>query len=108
MNSLPNYATNIALIKNGIVVNTIWGMIYNIDEFTSWGYDVIQFDDLNVAINDTYHDGKFYKKDTGDLVKPMAIVFGDQVATLESEINELDSYIIDLEYQEALKELEEQ
>ena len=97
-----NYATNIALIKNGIVENIIWGMIYSLSDYEQWGYTAIAIDGLAVEIGDTYNtqENKFYNK-SGNLVKTADEIY-------DEEISELDSYIIDLEYQNALSELEEQ
>ena len=51
-----NYATNIAIVEDGIVTNITWGMIYNMHEFPG----AVQIDDRAVQIGDIYKDGKFF------------------------------------------------
>lgn len=52
-----DYATNFALVENGVVTNVIWGMVYNTpQDFVN----AVQTDDLAVQIGDTYADGVFY------------------------------------------------
>lgn len=72
-----NYATNFAIIENGIVTNIIWGMIYNMDEFPG----AVQIDDLSVQIGDTYENGVFYHD--GVEVKTIAEELSDMKAALE-------------------------
>ena len=50
-----NYATNFAIVENGIVSNVLWGMVYNSNEWPN----AIQVDDLAVQIGDSYENGKF-------------------------------------------------
>ena len=52
-----NYATNFAIIENGVVSNVLWGMVYNSDEWPN----AIQVNDLAVQIGDSYENGKFYR-----------------------------------------------
>lgn len=52
-----NYATNFAIVENGVVSNVLWGMVYNSDEWPN----AIQVDDLAVQIGDSYENGKFYR-----------------------------------------------
>lgn len=54
--ALSNYATNFAIIENGIVTNIIWGNIYNASDFPN----AVQIDDLAVQIGDTYVDDVFF------------------------------------------------
>lgn len=62
-----NYATNIALLdESGIVTNIIWGMIYQIDEFSNLAPHVIVIDDRDIQIGDIYVDGAWYRD--GELV----------------------------------------
>lgn len=88
---LPDYATNIALIRNGEVVNVIWGMFYSQEEYEQEGCIAVAYDDLAVQIGCTYEDGVFYDE------------YGDRVKTIEEihdeELAELDEYIIEMEYQ---------
>ena len=51
-----NYATNFAIVEDGVVTNVLWGMVYNADEFPG----AVQVDDLAVEAGDTYVDGVFY------------------------------------------------
>lgn len=51
-----NYATNYAIVEDGVVTNIIWGMVYNMDEFPN----AVQIDDLAVEIGDEYADGAFF------------------------------------------------
>lgn len=52
-----NYATNFAIVENGVVSNVLWGMVYNSGEWPN----AIQVDDLAVQIGDSYENGKFYR-----------------------------------------------
>ena len=52
-----NYATNFAIVENGVVSNVLWGMVYNSDEWPN----AIQVNDLAVQIGDSYENGKFYR-----------------------------------------------
>ena len=52
-----NYATNFAIIENGVVSNVLWGMVYNSDEWPN----AIQVNDLAVQIGNSYENGKFYR-----------------------------------------------
>lgn len=62
-----NYATNIALLdESGIVTNIIWGMIYQMDEFSNLAPHVIVIDDRDIQIGDIYVDGEWYRD--GELV----------------------------------------
>lgn len=55
-----NYATNFAIVEDGVVTNVLWGMVYNMDEFPG----AVQVDDLAVEAGDTYADGVFYHEGT--------------------------------------------
>ena len=97
---MPNYATNIALVNSdNVVENLIWGMFYSIDEYSSWGYNAIQIDDLGVAIGDTYVNGQFINSN-GEVV-----ISREQQH--ENEIAELDAFIIDALYADIIADLEE-
>lgn len=62
-----DYATNIALLdESGIVTNIIWGMIYQMDEFSNLASQAIVIDDRDIHIGDTYADGEWYRN--GELV----------------------------------------
>ncbi len=50
------YATNFAIVEDGVVQNVLWGMVYNMEEFPG----AVQVDDLAVEAGDTYADGVFY------------------------------------------------
>ena len=52
-----NYATNFALVGDGVVTNIAWGMLDNMDEFPG----AVQVDDRAVGIGDRYEDGAFYR-----------------------------------------------
>lgn len=72
-----DYATNFAIIQDGVVTNVAWGMIYNMSEFP----DAVQIDDLSVHIGDTYADGVFYHD--GARVLTMQEQMEDMQAALE-------------------------
>ena len=58
MEQTINYATNIALVdRDGIAVNIIWGLIYQLDEFKRMAADAIVIDDRDVQIGDRYVNG---------------------------------------------------
>lgn len=71
-----NYATNIAIVEDGIVANVIWGLIYNMDEFPN----AVQIDDLAVQIGDTYAGGMFYHN--GEHVRTNAEIMGEMQEAL--------------------------
>lgn len=73
-----NYATNFALVENGIVTNILWGMVYNMPEDFP---NAVQIDDRAVEIGDTYENGKFYHN--GEEVKTIAEEMADMKAALE-------------------------
>lgn len=77
--ALSNYATNFAIIENGIVKNTIWGSIYNASDFPN----AVQIDDLAVQAGDMY-DGEHFYRD-GERVKTVA----EQIAEMQERLNEL-------------------
>lgn len=57
--SLPNYATNIAIIKDMKVENVIWGYLYD-TSFLQDGESLAEVGELSVNIGDDYIDGKFF------------------------------------------------
>lgn len=71
-----DYATNFAVVENGIVVNIAWGMVYG-----TASDSVVQIDDLAVHIGDTYVDGVFYHD--GERVLTMQEQMEDMQAALE-------------------------
>ena len=95
-----NYATNIALVRNGVVENVIWGMIYGIAEYEQWGYTVVAINDLAVESGDTYNaqQNRFYDKN-GNPVKTIYELH-------DEEIEELDNYIIELAYEDIIGDVE--
>lgn len=70
-----NYATNFAIVEDGIVTNIIWGMTYT--EIPN----AVQIDDRAVQIGDTYQDGVFYHD--GEAVRTIAEEMADMRAALE-------------------------
>lgn len=72
-----NYATNFAIVEDGIVTNIAWGMIYNMEEFPG----AVQIDDRAVQIGDAYVDGRFYHE--GVEVRTKAEEMADMKAALE-------------------------
>lgn len=72
-----NYATNFAIVEDGIVTNVIWGMVYNMDEFPN----AVQIDDRAVSIGDEYIDGDFYHN--GEKVLTITEKMADMKAALE-------------------------
>lgn len=72
-----NYATNFAIVENGVVTNVVWGMIYNMNEFSN----AVQVDDRAVQVGDTYENGIFYHE--GKEVKTIAEKMADMAAALE-------------------------
>lgn len=73
-----NYATNFAIVEDGIVTNIVWGMIYNTKEEVP---NAVQVDDRAVEIGDEYRDGKFYHD--GEEVKTISEKMADMKAALE-------------------------
>ena len=65
-----DYATNFAIVEDGVVTNVVWGMTYT--EIPN----AVQIDNRAVAIGDTYENGIFYHN-------------GEEVQTLEEQITEL-------------------
>ena len=81
------YATNFAIVEDGIVTNVVWGMTYT--EIPN----AVQVDDRAVQIGDTYQDGVFYHN--GIPVRTMAEEMADMRAALsllgiEDELEETE------------------
>lgn len=76
-----NYATNFAIVEDGVVTNTIWGMLYNTQEDFP---NAIQTGNLGVCIGDTYSNGNFYHN-------------GEEVITVEERVALLQARIAELE-----------
>lgn len=73
-----NYATNFAIVENGIVTNILWGMVYNMEtDFPN----AVQIDDRNVQVGDTYENGVFLHD--GKEIKTIAEEMADMKAALE-------------------------
>ena len=73
-----NYATNFAIVENGVVTKVLWGMIYNMPtDFPN----AVQVDDLAVARGDIYEDGVFYRN--GEKVKTISESMADMQEALE-------------------------
>lgn len=89
------YATNIALIKNGIVENIIWGYFPG-GEFASEGYSAIAIDNLPVHIGDTYdyNTRDFYdsnshsRREESKTDKELIAQLQARIAELEEQLNE--------------------
>ena len=73
-----DYATNFAVVENGVVTNVLWGMVY--DTPTDF-VNAVQTDDLAVQIGDTYVDGVFYH--AGVAVKTNTEELADMRSALE-------------------------
>ena len=73
-----NYATNFAVVENGIVTKVLWGMVYNMEtDFPN----AVQIDDRNVQVGDTYENGVFLHD--GQEIKTIAEEMADMKAALE-------------------------
>ena len=70
-----NYATNFAIVENGVVTNIVWGMTYTPIP------NAVQIDDRAVQIGDTYEEGVFYHD--GEAVRTIAEEMADMRAALE-------------------------
>ena len=97
---MPDYATNIALVKDGIVENVIWGLFYSADSYAREGYVAIPIGDLGVQIGDTFNNGRFFNSN-GD---PVLTVYEQH----EAEIAELDEFIINELYNDIIADIEEE
>lgn len=89
------YATNLALVENGVVTNVIWGLVYNMQEFPG----AVRVDDLAVQVGDTYDGERFYH----DGAQVQSVI--ERLAAAETAIAELDEAVIELEYQNILLEM---
>ena len=72
-----NYATNFAIVENGVVVKRLWGYVSNMEKYPN----AVQIDDRAVSIGDEYIDGKFYHN--GEEVKTISEKMADMAAALE-------------------------
>ena len=73
-----NYATNFAIVEDGVVTKVLWGMIYNMStDFPN----AVQVDDLAVARGDIYNDGVFYRN--GEKVKTISESMAEMQEALE-------------------------
>lgn len=66
MELMSRYATNFAIVDNGIVTGTIWGSIYNAADFPN----VVRIDDLAVQAGDAYDGERFYHH--GEVVRTVS------------------------------------
>lgn len=69
-----NYATNFAIVEDGVVTNVVWGMTYTPIP------NAVQVDDRRVQIGDTYVDGVFYHN--GEAVRTRGEEMADMRAAL--------------------------
>ena len=95
---MPDYATNIALVKDGVVENIIWGMFYSSDAYAQEGYIAIPIGDLGLKIGDTFSGGRFYNQDG----EPVLSIYEQH----EIDLAELDEYIIDELYNIIIEDAE--
>ena len=73
-----NYATNFAIIENGIVKEVLWG---SVDNMPTHFPNCVQVDERAVQAGDTYVDGIFYHN--GEEVNTMPEIMADMAAALE-------------------------
>lgn len=69
-----NYATNFAIVEDGVVTNVVWGMTYTPIP------NAVQVDDRRVRIGDTYENGAFYHN--GEAVRTR----GEEMADMRSAL----------------------
>ena len=72
-----NYATNFAIVENGVVIKRLWGYVSNMEKYPN----AVQIDDRAVEIGDAYENGKFYHE--GEEVKTFSEIMEDMRAALE-------------------------
>ena len=78
-----NYATNFAVIGDGIVTNVLWGMVYNMPtDFPN----TVQTDDLAVSVGDTYDGTHFYHDGVRVLTREER--YAADLAEIEEALNE--------------------
>lgn len=82
---------NYALIENSIVTNVIWLYEGNASDFQN----AVRLGDRPVGIGDSYIEGKFYR-DGVELLTPLE--------RSENSVAQLDSRIVELEYNNILLE----
>lgn len=93
---MVKYATNIALIKNGVVENIIWGYFHQGD-FAAEGYNAIAIDDLPVVIGDTYdYTTQDFYDAQGHSRKLESKSDKERIRELENRIVELEAIIENL------------
>lgn len=86
--ALPKYATNLAVINSdGVVINVIWGYVGDLFYAERKHLTIIQIDDLNVQIGDTYDGEHFYHND-------------EQVKTTQELYEDIIANLIDIIYEE--------
>ena len=68
------YATNFAIVEDGIVTNIVWGMTYTPIP------NAVQIDDRAVQIGDTFENGVFYRD--GEAVRTIGEEMEDMRAAL--------------------------
>ena len=100
MENKVDYATNIALIKNGVVKKIIWGMFYGKESYERWGYKAVEYGALDVRVGHTYNErDKCFYDENGDVVVSERENFNRQ-------IEELDNYIIELAYEDIIGDVD--
>ena len=77
-----NYATNFAIVEDGIVTNIAWGMVYSMQQEYP---NAVQIGDMAVRIGDAYSDGVF--------TRDGAVVEADNLTVLSQRITELETVI---------------
>ena len=77
-----NYATNFAIVENGVVTNLAWGMVYDMQaDFPN----AVQIGDLAVRVGDAYADGVF--------TRDGAVIEADNLTVLSQRITEMETVI---------------
>ena len=76
MELMSRYATNFAIVDNGIVTSTIWGSIYNASDFPN----AVRIDDLAVQVGDGYDGDRFYHR--GEVVRTVSEELEDMRSAL--------------------------
>lgn len=95
-----NYATNIALVDKttNLVVNVIWGLIYQLEEFAAWGFEPVVSGELDVRQGDYYDGESFFRN--GERVMSADELFAREIEERDKALAELIEIIFRTDMEE--------